>query len=895
MNRFCSRSWLSRVFWVLAGLFSALAAHAALRSTEGVPIEGDVYRDLVRLSPTTKIALPPGEWRVSHVFDEDPERKRTALVFFNQDSSSPFKLHVVRYEMGPGLAFEASACEKRTTASHFAHKLYGTAAGQPELQCSQVFNTTDFRFALSERWKSSSPFWTRAFSKLAPAIVSSLPDDVLRIDQVVTKSGLGRVFAHSWLALRDFGENSSAFRSNVESGKPSALDAKVLGWRDRYVDALAKAFFSGVEPAAHSPSDAWAAKAAMNKPAALRTSEGPPKEGDVYRDRVNVSSRLKIVLPPGEWAVNHVFDEQAPASRKAYTFLNQDLDSPFKIFIARLENLPGKWPASACENRSTGGSFDHSLHGTLPNQLLAKCSQIFAIAALRSNILERWRDNSLWGPATAKIGPASIDLLPDNVLLIEFTVSQLNGPRGFYHVLMQTGPIGEFPEAFKKNVEAGKSTDLNRAIADWRDRFADSTTEGLLSGKAPAANALAFNRSFDVKTSTIASSATPPGAADPVKAAAGDAKSARAQRSTELLEELQSTAAKVKLAEAELAREKARDQERLAQSRSDQDKLVQAAQQRLLQDQRAAEQARLAQEAESLRQQRLALEAKAKEQENLAHKPAQDLVALKAEMAQLRAQLQAAQRKPEPALASTGNAANKAQGPMRRALVMGNDSYQDVTKLLNARADAKAMGAALQKVGFTVTLKNDLTERGMKDAIRSFKNDIRGGDEVVVFFAGHGVQLGAANFLLPVDIRGQSEDQVKDEAIPLQRLLDDIQDSKAKFALAIIDACRDNPFKTAGRAIGGRGLAPTSAASGQMVIFSAGTGQQALDRLNDQDKDPNGLFTRVFLKEMDKSGMPIDRVLRNVRSEVVRLSKSVGHDQVPSLYDQALGDFYFRP
>lgn len=82
--------------------------------------------------------------------------------------------------------------------------------------------------------------------------------------------------------------------------------------------------------------------------------------------------------------------------------------------------------------------------------------------------------------------------------------------------------------------------------------------------------------------------------------------------------------------------------------------------------------------------------------------------------------------------------------------------------------------------------------------------------------------------------------------MPLQRMLDDIQDSKAKFALAIIDACRDNPFKTAGRTIGGRGLAATSAASGQMIIFSAGAGQQALDRLNDNDKDPNGLFTRIF-------------------------------------------------
>ena len=990
MNRYCIPSWASLVFWVLSLLFSVPAVHAAVRSSEGMPIEGDVYRDLVRLSPTVKIALPPGEWLVSHVFEDDPARGRKALVFVNQDPGSLFKLHVVRYEVRPGLSFGASDCERRTSAAHFAHKLYGTASGQPEVRCSQIFNTTDFRFALTERWKPSNPFWIRAFSKLPQAIVSSLPDDMMHLEQVVTRSGQGRVFTHSWLALRDFGESSTAFRGNVEAGKPSTLDAKVLDWRDRHIDALAKAFFTGVEPAADNQSDGqtkhWSAKAATNKPAVLRSSEGQPKEGDVYRDVVNVSSRLKIALPPGEWAVNHVFDEASPDNRKAYTFLNQDRDSPFKIFVARLENLPSKWPPGSCENRSNGAAFGHSLHGTLSSQLVVKCSQMFPIAALRSNILERWRDNSLWGPVTAKIAPASLDVLPDNLLLIEFTVSQFNGLRGYYHVLLQTGPIGEFSEVFKKNVEAGKSTDLNRYIGNWRDRFVDSTADGLFSGKAAAANALAFNWSLDFRMPSMASNAAStvavaarPVTDYPVNPATGDAKAARTQRTASLLEELQSTAAKVKLAEEDLARERARDQERLAQARHEQDKLARAqrtaglleelqasaakvklaeedlarerardqerlaqarreqdklaqaarqqaladassrdqqrlqaeaaakqksltdqeaqlrAQQRLLQDQRVAEQARLAQEAESLRLTRLALEAKAKEQEKLAQKPAQDLAKLMAEMAQLRAQLQAAQSKPEPALASTNDTAKKPQGPTRRALVMGNDSYQDVTKLLNARADAKAMGAALQKVGFSVTMKNDLTERGMKDAIRSFKNDIRGGDEVVVFFAGHGVQLGAANFLLPVDIRGQSEDQVKDEAIPLQRLLDDIQDSKAKFALAIIDACRDNPFKTAGRAIGGRGLAPTSAASGQMVIFSAGTGQQALDRLNDQDKDPNGLFTRVFLKEMDKPGMPIDRVLRNVRSEVVRLSKSVGHDQVPSLYDQAMGDFFFKP
>ena len=229
----------------------------------------------------------------------------------------------------------------------------------------------------------------------------------------------------------------------------------------------------------------------------------------------------------------------------------------------------------------------------------------------------------------------------------------------------------------------------------------------------------------------------------------------------------------------------------------------------------------------------------------------------------------------------------------RQALVIGNDAYQSVPKLLNARADARAMAKQLEATGFKVTLQFDLTERAMKDALRTFRTSVEGGDEVIVFFAGHGVQLGAANYLLPVDIRGDSEEQVKDEAIPLQRILDDLSERRARFSLAIVDACRDNPFKGSGRAIGGRGLAPAAAASGQMVIFSAGAGQQALDRLGDKDKDPNGLFTRIFLREMAKPGLSIDSVIRTVRNEVVQMAKSVGHEQVPALYDQTLGEFYF--
>ena len=247
--------------------------------------------------------------------------------------------------------------------------------------------------------------------------------------------------------------------------------------------------------------------------------------------------------------------------------------------------------------------------------------------------------------------------------------------------------------------------------------------------------------------------------------------------------------------------------------------------------------------------------------------------------------------------ASSGASKAKQAPPVfanRKALVIGNDSYQKVTPLVNAREDAKVVAESLTSLGYKVSLKLDVTEKQFKSELRTFKGQIQPGDEVAIFYAGHGVQIASTNYLLPVDIGGQNEEEIKDEGISLQRLLDDMTEKNAKFTLAMIDACRDNPFKSSGRSVGGRGLAPTTAATGQMIVFSAGTGQQALDKLGPNDKSKNGLFTRVFVKEMQKAGVSVDRVVRNVRTEVVALAKSVGHDQVPAIYDQVVGEFYFK-
>ena len=230
----------------------------------------------------------------------------------------------------------------------------------------------------------------------------------------------------------------------------------------------------------------------------------------------------------------------------------------------------------------------------------------------------------------------------------------------------------------------------------------------------------------------------------------------------------------------------------------------------------------------------------------------------------------------------------------RIALVMGNDNYTSVSKLQKAGNDATAMARELKAAGFTVQLHRDLNYLGMVKAVETFTNGITGGDEVVVFFAGHGVQIKNGSYLLPTDIEANSESQVEKTAYELLALTDKISEAKPAFSLVMVDACRDNPLKSKGRNIGNaRGLSAIEPPKGQMVVYSASRGQQALDRLSDKDPNPNGVFTREFITQMKKPGVRIEDIMRSVQDSVETLAKSVSHEQRPAVYNEARGNFYF--
>jgi len=138
----------------------------------------------------------------------------------------------------------------------------------------------------------------------------------------------------------------------------------------------------------------------------------------------------------------------------------------------------------------------------------------------------------------------------------------------------------------------------------------------------------------------------------------------------------------------------------------------------------------------------------------------------------------------------------------RLALVMGNDNYTSVTKLQKAGNDATAMARELKAAGFVVQLHKDLNYRGMVKAVETFTNSITGGDEVVVFYAGHGVQIKNGSYLLPTDIEASSEKEVEKTAYELLALTDMISEAKYAFGLVMIDACRDNPLEVSGPSVG---------------------------------------------------------------------------------------------
>ena len=244
--------------------------------------------------------------------------------------------------------------------------------------------------------------------------------------------------------------------------------------------------------------------------------------------------------------------------------------------------------------------------------------------------------------------------------------------------------------------------------------------------------------------------------------------------------------------------------------------------------------------------------------------------------------------------------ASPAQAEKRVALVIGNNAYENVPQLQKAVNDADAVSKELGKLGFEVVKAQDVGRRAMSRALVELEGKVGAGDTALVYFAGHGFAVDGTNYLLPVDVPAAApgeEGLVKDASFAASGLSDRLQEKGAGTVILILDACRDNPFARPGkRAIGmTRGLARMDPTEGMFVLFSAGQGQSALDRLSDNDADPNSVFTRTLLAEMEVPGQSMVQIAKKTQAKVRALAAKVDHVQVPAYYDQIVGDLYLSP
>jgi len=218
----------------------------------------------------------------------------------------------------------------------------------------------------------------------------------------------------------------------------------------------------------------------------------------------------------------------------------------------------------------------------------------------------------------------------------------------------------------------------------------------------------------------------------------------------------------------------------------------------------------------------------------------------------------------------------------KTALVIGNSNYNNssLSKLKNPVNDARAVRDKLKEKNFDVLYLENGTQRQIDKIVKKFKSKLKNSGVGLFYFAGHGLEVDKKNYLIPIGANVADEMDVKYEALAVNEIVDRMKQSSTRLNIVVLDACRNNPFKR-----GAGGLAPMTNAKGTLIAYATDSGSTASDNVNES----NGLFTKHFLKALDK---PINQreLFHNIRKGVN--DESNGR-QLPYLNDGTIGDFFF--
>ena len=216
-------------------------------------------------------------------------------------------------------------------------------------------------------------------------------------------------------------------------------------------------------------------------------------------------------------------------------------------------------------------------------------------------------------------------------------------------------------------------------------------------------------------------------------------------------------------------------------------------------------------------------------------------------------------------------------GQQKYALVIGNSNYTNFGTLRNPINDANEMETVLRGLGFTVdkVLNSSLTQ--MENATIRLKNRLtEAGNNSIGFFyyAGHGLEFGGVNYLIPADANIPDRNFLRDRAFSAQIMLDMLNDSRNALNIVVLDACRD--FPAAWSRSMNRGLSVVAnPPANHIIMYATGAGTVASDGTG-----RNGLFTTHLLNNL-KQSYDVNEVFRRTMGDVARASNN---EQRPALY-----------
>lgn len=230
-----------------------------------------------------------------------------------------------------------------------------------------------------------------------------------------------------------------------------------------------------------------------------------------------------------------------------------------------------------------------------------------------------------------------------------------------------------------------------------------------------------------------------------------------------------------------------------------------------------------------------------------------------------------------------GMGLSSASTEKRVALVIGNSRYESAP-LRNPVNDANLVASTLREIGFDVIARTDVNLREMQLAIREFSRKIQNGAVGLFYYAGHGMQAGGRNFLIPISAQIEVEGDVVLEGLDLNSVLEQMGMAQNRLNIVILDACRNNPFTRSFRSAS-QGLAQVNAPAGTFIAYATAPGQTASD-----GKGQNGLYTQELMANLRSPGLPIEEVFKRVRVQVKQKSNGV---QIPWDASSLEGAFYF--